>query len=120
VDISLTSTDVRDTFTGVVVACALLAAFGAAVGGAIRNQVAAVVGILLWFLLVEFLVGALLDVIGIGEVAKYLPSRASGQITGGMDGGEEELSAQMGALVTVGWTALAAVIASVSLRRDVA
>ena len=119
VDISLTSAAVRDTLTGVVVACALLAAFGAAVGGAIRNQVAAVVGILLWFLLVEFLVGALLDVIGIGEVAKYLPSRASGQITGGMDGDQEELSAQAGAIVTLGWTALAAAVASVSLRRDV-
>ena len=119
VDVSLASTAVRDTLTGVVVACALLAAFGAAIGGAVRNQVAAVVGILLWFLLVEFLVGALLDVIGIGEVAKYLPSRASGQITGGMDG-QDELSAQMGALVTLGWTALAAAFASVSLRRDVA
>jgi hypothetical protein len=119
VDVSLASTAVRDTFTGVVVACALLAAFGAAIGGAVRNQVAAVVGILVWFLLVEFLVGALLDVVGIGELAKYLPSRASGQITGGMDGDQEELSARAGALVTLGWTALAAAIASLSLRRDV-
>ena len=73
-----------------------------------------------WPKTVKAIIGTGGDVIGIGEVARYLPSRASGQITGGMDGDEEELSARMGALVTVGWTALAAAIASVSLRRDVA
>jgi len=119
VDVPLTGAIVRDPLVGTLVACALLGALGAAVGGAVRSQVAAVVGILVWFLLLEFLVGALLEVIGAGGVAPYLPSRASGAITGGMDGGTDDLSARAGALVTLGWTALVAAAAAISLRRDV-
>jgi len=119
VDVPLTGAIVRDPLVGTLVACALLGALGAAVGGAVRSQVAAVVGILVWFLLLEFLVGALLEVIGAGGVAPYLPSRASGAITGGMDGGTDDLSPRQGALVTLGWTALASAAAAVSLRRDV-
>jgi len=119
VDVELTGPMVRDAFAGALLACALLGAFGAAIGGAVRSQVATVVGILVWFLLLEFLVGALLEVIGAGGVAPYLPSRASGAITGGMDGGTDDLSPRQGALVTLGWTALASAAAAVSLRRDV-
>jgi hypothetical protein len=118
-DVELTGELVRTTTLGVLGACVLLAIFGTAIGGAVRNQVAAVVGILVWFLLVEQLIVALLEVIGVEGVGPYLPAQASGLIVGDPNDPDPELSQAAAALVMLGWTALAAGAAALSLRRDV-
>ncbi len=117
-DASLTDRIVGETALVVLVGFLLLAAFGAGVGGAVRSQVGSVIGLLVWFLLLEFLVGALLSVIGLDGVVRYLPVSASGAIVGGAED-DELLSQGGGALVMLGWVALAAGAAAVSLRRDV-
>jgi ABC-type transport system involved in multi-copper enzyme maturation permease subunit len=116
-DASLTDRVVGETALVVLVGFVLLAAFGAGVGGAVRSQVGSVIGLLVWFLLLEFLVAALLSVIDLDGVVRYLPVAASGAIVGGED--EDVLSQTGGALVMLGWVGIAAGVAAASLRRDV-
>ncbi len=56
---------------GLVVAGALTGLLGVGIGAVVRVQVAAVVGVLVWFLIVEPLVGYLID-----SIAAYLPGAA--------------------------------------------
>jgi hypothetical protein len=98
---------------GTLVAAALSAAFGVAVGALVRNQVAAVTGTLVVIFVVLPLVQAfsptLLDVTPFGA--------AQGVAGAGL----ETLSAAAAGMVLVGWT-LAALIAAVvaERRRDIA
>ena len=117
-DASLTDRAVGETALVVLVGFLLLAAFGAGVGGAVRSQVGSVIALLVWFLLLEFLVAALLSAIGLDAVPRYLPVAASGAIVGGAED-DEALSQVGGAIVMLAWTALAAGAAALSLRRDV-
>ena len=94
-----------------LLACALWAALGAAIGAAARNQVAAIVGAVVWFLIAEPLVGALLD-----DVGGYLPGPGLAAILGA-DG---DLSRTGGVLVTLGWIGgIGAVGVALVLRDDV-
>ena len=95
---------------GAVVAAFLWGALGAAVGGLARNQVLALVGALVWILILENLLGAFVD-----EVSPYLPGRASGSIVGTYG-----LSRWQAVLVTLGYVAAFVALAVVGLRqRDV-
>jgi ABC-2 type transport system permease protein len=118
VEVGLGDPVVRETGLVVALGFVLLAMFGAAVGGALRSQMGAAVGLLVWFLLVEFLVGALLTALDIEGVARYLPVSAAGAIVGGEDD-TEMLSQGAGALVLLAWVVALAGVAAVSLRRDV-
>ncbi|HVM16083.1 MAG TPA: ABC transporter permease subunit [Gaiellaceae bacterium] len=63
---------------GLLVACAFWGALGVGLGGIVRNQVAAVVLALIWFPLIEPIIGAINN-----EVGRYLPSSAVDALLGG-------------------------------------
>ena len=94
---------------GLVVATASWAVIGAAVGVAVRHQVAAVAGVVIWILAVETLGSAL-----IGEAGRFLPGQA-GFGMAGLPG----LAPATAGLVVALWVAAVLVAARASLlRRD--
>ena len=93
---------------GLVAASALWATIGVAAGALVRHQVAAVVGALVWVLVVENLGTALL-----GDAGRYLPGQA-GRALARAAGGDLLMGAAAGALVLV---AYALVITFVAMAR---
>lgn len=73
----LSGGDYAQLVAGGAVAAALFAAIGVGVGAVVRNQVAALVGLCLWLLLLEpLLLG------NVPAVAKYAPEASAGAIAG--------------------------------------
>jgi ABC-2 type transport system permease protein len=70
------ATFVRDDL-GAVLGAALLAALGVAVGSLIRSQVAGIVGILIWSLVIEPIIGGLFN-----TIQPYLPYTAATTLAG--------------------------------------
>ena len=102
-------------------AFAVMAAYGVigvALGALVRNQIAAVVGLLVWMLAVEQIVIPALPVVG-----RWMPWGATSSLlqlgpSYGFDG--ELLSAPMGGLVLVGYAAAAVALAlRITPKRDV-
>ncbi len=99
-------------------AMAAYGVIGVAVGALIRNQVAAVVGVLVWLLAVEQVV-----LVALPTVGRWLPGGATNALLQlgpaiGLD--EKLLSPAAGGLVLVGYTAVAVTLALVvEPRRDV-
>jgi ABC-2 type transport system permease protein len=102
-----------------LLACLAMAVYGvigAGVGAVVRNQVAAMVGTLLWFLLVELFVGPILP----QWITKYSPLNAAAAAFGAADGGGEFLSPLAGGTLFVAYAvALAAIGTLLVARRDV-
>jgi ABC-type transport system involved in multi-copper enzyme maturation permease subunit len=101
---------------GAILGCALFAVLGVAVGTLVRNQIAAILGILVWVLLIEQLVVAFLPAWG-----KWLPGGAlSGVLQTTGFNGATYLPVWGGALVLIGYTVLFGTIAALTTqRRDV-
>lgn len=104
---------------GVVLAFAIYAFVGVSVGALIRNQVAAIVGALVWVLIIEALLTVFVDWIG-----KWLPGGAldavlqTTNVTG--RGGEDILPTAIGVVVLLGYAVLFGLLASLTtLRRDI-
>jgi len=102
-------------------AFAVMAAYGVigvAIGALVRNQIAGVVGVLVWMLAVEQIVVPVLPAVG-----RWMPWGASSSLlqlgpSYGFDG--ELLSAQMGGLVLAGYAAAAVALAlRITPKRDV-
>jgi hypothetical protein len=91
---------------------------GVAIGALIPNQIAAVVGVLIWMLAVEQMVIPLFP-----EVGRWMPFAAASSLmqlgpSYGFD--DQLLSVPMGGLVLVGYTAAAVVLAlGITPKRDV-
>ncbi len=99
---------------GVLAAAALSGLLGVAVAALVRNQVAAVVGALLWFLLVE---GILPAVLRAPTLPMWLPGGATAALT---DPGGQHLSMWAGGLLVAGYgLVLAAIGSRLTLRRDI-
>jgi ABC-2 type transport system permease protein len=97
---------------GLIVASALWAMIGVAVGAIVPHQVAAVVGALLWVLVVENLgAGAL------GEASRYLPGQAGHGLATASQAGTL-LAPAAGALVLGAYAVLAVAVAAVRLTRS--
>jgi ABC-type transport system involved in multi-copper enzyme maturation permease subunit len=101
---------------GAVLGFAVYAVLGVGFGALVRNQIAAVVGGLLWVLLVESLVVTFLP-----QVGKWLPG---GALQGVMQGqsltGDAYLAPWLAVLVLLGYAvALAAAAIRLTLRRDI-
>jgi ABC-2 type transport system permease protein len=97
---------------GLIAASALWATIGVAVGAIVRQQVAAVVGALLWVLLVENLgAGAL------GEASRYLPGHAGHGLATASQAGTL-LAPTAGALVLGTYALLAVAVAALRLTRS--
>src|SRR6266511_6389838 len=65
---------------GAAVAAALWAAIGVGVGALVRHQVPALIGICAWLLFVEGLLAG--DLVGLGDVGRFLPGAAALEISG--------------------------------------
>jgi ABC-2 type transport system permease protein len=80
IDVRLDAGDYALLIAGAGAAAALWAAIGVGIGALVRNQVPALVGIVVWLLFVEnLLVG---DAAGVGDVGRLLPGAAGKAITG--------------------------------------
>ena len=107
------SSDLLETGGGGVLSVALSAMLGVGIGVLVRNQVAAVVGTLVWFFIVEPLLTLVSD-----EAYKFSISQSAGAVAGTQ--GSDVLSFGVAVLVLAGWAALfVAVGALVDARRDV-
>jgi ABC-2 type transport system permease protein len=99
---------------GAVLAAGLCGLVGVGVAALVRNQVAALVGVLVWVLLVE---GLLMSLLNAPSLAKWLPSAAAAALT---NPGGAQLSRLAGTLLLAGYAlALALVGTRLVVRRDI-
>jgi ABC-2 type transport system permease protein len=99
---------------GAVLAAGLCGLVGVGVAALVRNQVAALVGVAVWVLLVE---GLLMSLLNAPDLGKWLPSAAAAALT---NPGGGQLSRLAGSLLLAGY-ALALALAGTRLvvRRDI-
>jgi ABC-2 type transport system permease protein len=91
--------------------------FGAAIGGAVHSQVAALVGALVWMFVLEPICWVILGLLDLDGVAEYLPAASLG---GTVDSTGEGLSWARSVGVTIAWAGVATVLAVVrTSRRDI-
>lgn len=102
----------------VVLAAVVWGLLGVAVGAIVQNQVAALVGSLIWLLMAEPLIPALLDLIGIEGTQPYFPGQALDAVAG-VDS-PDLLSFEGGLALALGYVAAIALLGVLRLqRRDV-
>ncbi len=113
IPLQLDGGDLMLVVAGGIGASALWGAFGVGFGAAVRNQVGAIVGLLVWALFVENIVFALVPGVG-----RFLPGEAANALT--QIGVEHRLAVLPGTLVFVAYVVvLAALGLAVTERRDV-
>jgi ABC-2 type transport system permease protein len=99
---------------GAVLAAGLCGLVGVGVAALVRNQVAALVGVAVWVLLVE---GLLMSLLNVPSLGKWLPSAAAAALT---NPGGGQLSRLAGSLLLAGYAlALAAAGTRLVVRRDI-
>jgi ABC-2 type transport system permease protein len=118
VDVVLTGADLARTLAGVAFEVALYAVLGVAIGCLVRNQIAAIVG----FVVYIFVVGPILTgVHATSDIAQYLPYQAGnalGRLTSSTDAAM--LGQAAGGLTLLVWAlSFAAVGTRVAVRRDI-
>jgi ABC-2 type transport system permease protein len=108
----------------VLLAYALSAALGAAVGAILQNQVGAIITVFVWFLVVESIIGVLSGLIFADELGEpdpitpYLPGSALGGAVGG-EGNEFLLRGGWAALLALAYVAGLSLLGALSMtRRD--
>lgn len=119
-DVSLADGELGKIVLGVVGACALWGVLGVAVGAIVRNQVFALVAVLVWILVAEALVGTLAP-----EVGRYLPGAASRAMSAQPvlavdEGGEivnENLTRTAATALTAAYAVALTLLAALELRR---
>ena len=84
----------------IVLASVLWGALGVGVGAVVQSQTPALVGAVIWILLAEALIGALLGLADREGLADYLPGRALSSFDGTEEGG---LSRSVGGAVGLAW-----------------
>jgi hypothetical protein len=109
---------VLQSLVGDIIVIAIFAVVGIGIGVLVRNQIAAVIGTLVYLFVLEPLVNI---VPVIQNVYPYLPGAAASAITGATRGaGNSHLTALEGGLVLLGWGLLFAVCGwLLTLRRDI-
>ena len=115
--VTLPATDLVDVMWRNLVVAAYLGAFGVCIGAIVRNQVAAIVGLLIWGLVVESTLFFVVE-----DVAKFAPINGA---PGGIidvtfeegEGAAELLEPVVAALVMLGWVGGLFVIGALLLRR---
>jgi ABC-2 type transport system permease protein len=116
IDLRLDGGDYVLLATGSAAAAALWAAIGVGVGALVRHQVPTVVGICAWLLFVEGLLAG--DLVGLGEVGRFLPGAAAAAISGQEPG--TLLAPAVGLALLAAYAAAAAASgAFATARRDV-
>jgi hypothetical protein len=111
--LALTTRDLLLLFLGTVAFAGLWGGLGCGFGALVRNQVGAIVGLLLWFLVVEALLRNVVPSVG-----RFAPGAAGDALIG--DSAEHLLSPAAGGAVLLGWMALFALVGAVAVsHRDV-
>lgn len=109
----LSGSDVALVVGGGIAATVLWGVFALGIGAIVRNQVGAIVGLLIWTLFVESILFALVPSVG-----RYLPGQAANVLT--QIEVEHQLSVTAGVLVFLGYLAVTLVAGVVvTERRDV-
>jgi ABC-type transport system involved in multi-copper enzyme maturation permease subunit len=117
IDLRLDGSDYALLIAGSAAAGALWAPIGVGVGALIRHQVPTVVGICAWLLFVEGLLAG--DLVGLGDIFKYLPGSAASAVSGQEPG--TLLAPATGLVLLVAYaTAVALAGVFATSRRDVA
>jgi ABC-2 type transport system permease protein len=116
IEVLLDGSDYALVVLGAAAAAGLWAAIGVGVGALVRHQVPTVVGICAWLLFIEGLLAG--DLVGLGDVGRFLPGAAALAISGQEPG--TPLAPAVGALLLALYAAAAALVGSLSTsRRDV-
>jgi ABC-type transport system involved in multi-copper enzyme maturation permease subunit len=118
IDVSLGANRIPQTLIGVGANVAIYAILGVGLGALLKNQVAAVVGLLVYLLLV----GPILTAINnIRDVTKFLPHAASSALVQNTpNSGSALLDQWQGGVVLVAWAVLFAVLGYLlAVRRDI-
>jgi hypothetical protein len=117
IDINLLGGGLPGTYVGVMVDVVIFALLGVGLGALLRNQVAAVVGLLVYRFVAEPI---LTGIPALGDWTIYLPGSASAALTQVSLTTQEYLQAWQGGLVLAGYAlALAGAGALISMRRDI-
>jgi ABC-2 type transport system permease protein len=117
IELSLTSNGIPGTLAGVVGGAALFALLGVGIGALVRNQIAAVVGALVYLFVIEPFARAIPT---IRDYYKYLPGGASEAMTATTDPVVAILQPWQGATLLVAYALAFAVLGSwLAMRRDV-
>ena len=113
VDMVLPTHELAFVALGSIACAALMAALGVGVGAVARNQVLAVIGVVVWFMVVENVM------VGVWpQVGKFFPLAAGDAMTG--INSDQLLTASQGALVLIGYVLASFVAAlAVTQRMDV-
>ncbi len=105
--------EIVETYAGVVVSFALLAAFGLGIGAIVRNQVGAIIAAIAVF----FVVSGLPELLP-GTIGEYFPAQAVGTLHGRVEG-DGTLTQVEGGLVLAAWSlGLAAIGTVLTVKRD--
>jgi hypothetical protein len=114
VAVSVLDGELGRALAGTLLAAGLCGLVGVGVGALVRNQVAALVGVLVWAVVVE---GLLLSLLNAPNLGKWLPSAAAAALTNPSDG---HLSRWAGGLLFAAYgLALSVVGTRFVIRRDV-
>jgi ABC-type transport system involved in multi-copper enzyme maturation permease subunit len=117
IDISLSENGIPGTLLGVIAGVAVYALLGVGIGALIRNQIAAVVGSLVYLFVVEGFVSALPT---IRDYYKYFPGGANSALVGAQQPGVTLLEPWQGGLLLVAYGLVFAIAGTwIAVRRDV-
>jgi ABC-type transport system involved in multi-copper enzyme maturation permease subunit len=117
IDISLGDNGIPGTLVGVVVGIAVYAVLGVGVGALIRNQIAAIVGALVYLFIVE---GFVANLPTIRDYYKYFPGGANNALVGAEQPGLSLLEPWQGGLLLVAYGVVFATAGTwFAVRRDV-
>lgn len=113
--VSIPTSTIVQILGGAVLACVLYAVIGVAVGALVTNQIAAILGAVIWVILVESLLVTFLP-----EVGRWLPGGAANAVLQASSLRGDLLEPWAGALLLLGYATVFAVVATqTTLRRDV-
>jgi ABC-2 type transport system permease protein len=117
IGVQLTGDGIPATFAGVVAVLAIFGLVGVGLGALVRDQVATVVGLLIYVFVVE---QVLISIPALGSWTMYLPGAAANALTQVAQADQQYLQPWQGAIVLIGYgLAFAAAGTLLSMRRDV-
>jgi ABC-type transport system involved in multi-copper enzyme maturation permease subunit len=117
IDFSLSSGSIPAILVGVATSVAVYAVLGVGVGALVRNQIAAIVGALIYLFLIENIASA---VPGVRDYYKYFPGGANSALTHRFMPNIALLQPYQGGLVLVAYGLIFAVLGTwIAVRRDV-
>ena len=108
--------DAVSALVGVVAFAAILSVLGLAIGLVVRATPAAIAILVLWPLIIENIIGALLYAAGFEGALDWLPYSAGFRLTA-VDPGDQALGRVLGGLYFAAWTTAVLVLGSVLARR---